>query len=364
MSKLIVNTGTLSAGGAERVLSVLSTPFADAYDEVQYVMWLDNKYPDIFYDIDSRIKVVRISKESNSTKIWRQMLWYRSYIKKEKPDVVVSFMVMICFTVTISLLFSGIVQVVAERNDPRFFKNKLLRALINLSYYSPDVHGIILQSKQNQDYFSKSKLYRKTSIIYNPISIESSKVGCAICVQKEKTIVSVGRLTTQKQQGVLLDAFAIFHKLHPAYKLIIYGDGEERNHLLEKAKNLGIDKFFYLPGRVSNIVDSIKSADVFVLTSDYEGMSNALIEAMCLGLPCVSTKVSGATDLIEDGQNGFLVDLRDSVGIANRIDNIVTDSDLREKLSRNATFVYNKLDKETVCSHWLLYLHDIINPVF
>ena len=77
MSKLIVNTGTLSSGGAERVLSILSYPFTDAFDEVHYILWLDAKYPEIYYDVSPRVKIIRISRECGSTRIWRQMLWFR-----------------------------------------------------------------------------------------------------------------------------------------------------------------------------------------------------------------------------------------------------------------------------------------------
>ena len=361
MSKLIVCTGTLAAGGAERVLSILSKPFADAFEEVQYVMWLDAKYPNIFYDIDPRVRIVRMSKESGSTSVWRQMIWFRQYVKKEKPDLVLSFMVMICFTVTVSLLFSGIRQVVAERNDPRFFKKKWLRRIINLSYLSSDVKGILMQTESNKKYFKNSTLYAKTSVIYNPLNIEARNVGAALNASKDDLVVSVGRLTIQKQQGVLLDAFARFHQSHPAYKLIIYGDGEMRESLLEQAERLGVKDFFKLPGRSKQVLRDILPAKIFVMTSLFEGMSNALAEAMCVGLPCISTKVSGATDLIQDGKNGLLAEVGDVDGISEKMNAIANNQELASQIASNATKIHELLDEERVSSKWIEYLKEKIS---
>lgn len=356
MSKLIVNTGTLSSGGAERVLSIMSTPFANSFDEVQYVMWLDAKYPEIFYKIDPRVRIIRVSVESDSSSIWHQILWFRKYIISEKPDIVLSFMVMVCFTVTASLLFTGIKQVVAERNDPRYFKNKILRRIINYSYLSSDVKGILMQTEWNKSFFKNRKLLEKTTVIYNPVNIESKYIGAALYAAKKDLVVSVGRLTRQKQQSVLLQAFAIFHKTHPSYQLVIYGEGEERENLTLLAAELGINDSFILAGRSNEIMKVLLSAKAFVISSEYEGMSNALLEAMCVGLPCISTKVSGATDLINDGKNGFLVEVGDYNRIAKVLTLLATDDQLREQISKESIQVYELLNHNIICQQWVDYL--------
>lgn len=360
-SKLIVNTGTLYAGGAERVLSVLSTPFANAFDEVQYVMWLDARYPEIFYTIDPRVKIVRMSRESGTTSIWRQMLWYRKYIKKETPDLVLSFMVMICLTVTISLFFTGIKQIVAERNDPRHTKQRWLRKIINLSYFAPDVKGIIMQTEWNKSFFKNKKLFNKTSVIYNPVSIERKYLGAALDADKDNTIVSVGRLTRQKQYTTLIKAFAKFSTRNPLYKLIIYGEGEMRYQIEQQVLELGLERKVLLPGRSSRVVSDILSARMFVISSEYEGMSNALAEAMCVGLPCISTKVSGATDLIQEGENGFLVEVGDVDGMAEKMALLADNKDLANIIASKATRIHELLDEECVSSQWTKYLKEIIS---
>ena len=356
MSKIIVNTGTLWAGGAERVLSILSKPFADAFEDVYYVMWLDNKYPDIFYDIDERVKVIRVSQESGSIGLWRQLLWYRKYVKNEKPDLVLSFMTSIILIVTLSLFGLKIPQIVAERNDPRYTSNKWIRQIINMLYFMPSIKGIIMQSEWNKSYFSNKFLLRKTSIIPNPIEMSADLVGTARLSNKNNVVVSVGRLTDQKQHTTLLKAFELFHKHHPDYSLIIYGDGKNRELLEREADNLGLRGCINLPGRVSNVLSHILSARMFVMTSKYEGMSNALVEAMSVGLPCISTKVSGATDLIKDGENGYLVDVGDVYTISEKMCVIAENESLRNTLAANASLVYRKLEKNTIGNQWVDYL--------
>lgn len=357
MSKLIVNTGTLAAGGAERVLSILSKPFADAFDEVQYVMWLDAKYPDIFYEIDPRVKIVRISKESGSTNILKNVLWYRKYVKFQKPNIVLSFMVMVCFTVTMALLGSGIPQVVAERNDPRYFAgSKLMRGFINFVYRCKDVKGILMQTQSNKDYFRSKVLYRKTDVIFNPITMDAAMVGKALTTEKENLVVCVGRLTSQKRNDRLINAFAEFFKTHPSYRLCFWGEGEKRLELQKLTDTLDLSKSILFPGRSNEVMDEICKARMFIMTSEYEGMSNALLEAMCLGLPCISTKVSGATDLIQDGVNGYLTDHDNQQQLVDAMCKIADSDSEANRIGVSASDTYNQLSVEVIAKQWVEYL--------
>lgn len=354
MSKLIVNTGTLSAGGAERVLSILSYSFADAFDEVYYVMWLDDKYPDIFYKIDPRVKIIPISKESGKNNIWGKILWFRRFVSRQRPSIVLSFMVMINFVVTISLIGLKIPQIVAERNDPRFFKgNKMLRKFIDFLYREKNIKGIFMQTQNNKDYFTSNCILNKTSVIPNPVLLDESNVGKGLNTKKEDLIVTVGRLTKQKRQEDLINAFYEFHKSHPSYKLCVWGEGERRFELEQMAESLNLKDYILFPGRTDNVIDEISKAKLFVLTSEYEGMSNALIEAMCCGIPCVSSRVSGSTDLIIDGVNGYLVDVGDVEGITQKMSLVVDNEVLSRKISKNAILVYNDLNNEVISKKWI-----------
>lgn len=353
MSKLIVCTGTLMSGGAERVLSILSTSFADTYDSVEYVMWLDAKYPNVFYDIDPRVKIIGISKESKSTNILRHLLWFRAHVKKEKPDAILSFMVMINFSVMVSQLFCHTPLFLAERNDPRFFGDKQwLRKLIDQMYYLPNVRKLIMQTESNKNYFSE-QLHPKIVVIYNPVFMNEEYVGCAVHQIKKKRIVSVARLEKQKHQHILIRAFAEFLRNHPGYTLTFYGSGSRKNELETLSNSLGIGSNVFFPGRTKAVLDSIKDADMFVMTSEYEGMSNSLIEAMCLGLPCISTRVSGAKELISSGENGILINIDDTCALVAAMSQLADDACYASRIAQNAYKVYEQLRADVVSKQWI-----------
>ena len=197
------------------------------------------------------------------------------FIHKEfkKYDVVLSFLAPFNMIALVANLFNKTPIIVADRNDPsKVPSNKYVRFVRDLLYKLAD--RIVVQTKHNQAYFKKN-----TDVIYNPVVMDDFK-GMALRVNKEKLIVSSARLEKQKNQEMLIDAFGAFHKSHPEYKLRIYGEGSYRENLEEKIDKLGLKDCILLPGVTKDIFNKIAAAELFVLTSNYEGMPNALIEAM------------------------------------------------------------------------------------
>ena len=160
----------------------------------------------------------------------------------------------------------------------------------------------------------------------------------------------------QKNQLLLLKAFKRVVSIRPEYKLVIYGDGPERPMLEKYILENGMVDIVDLPGSVKNIYDIIADAEIFVMSSNFEGMPNALIEAMCLGLACISTKVSGATDLIQDGVNGDLVDIGDEQGLAEKIIRLIDDEKRRKAYAINAMQLNELLNTERIVKQWLDYM--------
>ena len=354
-SKLIVSSGTLSSGGAERVLSILSDRFVEHYDEVVYLTWID--IPD-FYTINKAVKRVCVERECGSKNLFRKALWFRQFVKQEKPNVVLSFLapfnILICFALT------GIRTklIVAERNDPRNVCNgRLTSKLRKMAYSMAD--GILEQTENNKKYFH-GKLYKKTDVIYNPIIMDDEFVGKALACNKKKKIVSVARLTEQKNQKMLLLAFKAFLLTHPGYKLIIFGEGPYRSQLEKIVLDLGLNESVELPGAVKDVWNKIVDAECFVLSSWFEGMPNALLEAMCLGLPCISTKVSGAVDLIRTGENGILVDLDDHEQLAGALCNLIDNKFNQQVIGKNATQLYELLHIDSISKQWVEYIDNIM----
>ena len=345
---LFVSCATLGSGGAERVMSILSKPFADEYERVEYILWLHHP---LFYTINERIKIVDITKEVGTNNIFKKMWWFRGYVKKERPDLILSFLWPWSMKVLLSLLFTQHKVVVAERQDPRVVKGgMLMRGFRSLLYKKAD--GIVVQTEANSNSY-----HGDVEVIYNPVSMPLEKIGVALRTEKKNRFVSVGRLIPQKNHELMVRAFAEFYKKHTNYELVIFGEGELRKSLEQLAYRLGIGSALRMPGNSADVVESISDATAFLLSSDYEGMPNALLEAMCVGLPCVSTKVSGATDLILSGTNGILIDLRSVEQMAEAMRKLADDAKLCEQMGREATKVYERLRPDIINKKWIDYIN-------
>ena len=164
----------------------------------------------------------------------------------------------------------------------------------------------------------------------------------------------------QKNQKLLINAFSELAKKIPDYTLVIYGEGSLRKELEKFIESKGLKDRIFLPGAKNNIQEYIKDASLFVLSSDYEGIPNALIEAMAIGLPCVSTDCSpgGARELITNGENGVIVECRNSNELATAMARLLTDRESAKKMGTNAKKIYTRVDKNLVCNRWLDLIRD------
>ena len=346
--KLLVSCGTLMSGGAERVLSVLSKTFADRFDEVVYITWIDA--PD-FYQLDDRIKRICIEQECGSKAIIKKAIWFRRYVKKSSYTHILSFLEP--YNVLICLILTGINVpiIVADRNDPRWIWNNIFQRQLRFLAYRK-ASRIVCQTENNQSYYTGSYL-KKSTVIYNPIFLPEEYKGKALMTTKTQRFVSVARLDRQKNLKMMISAFADFHLLHSNYTLTIYGEGPCRKELEDFISYKRLTDCVYLPGVQQNVWDLILNAECFILSSWYEGMPNALFEAMCLGLPCISTKVSGAKDFIKDGYNGLLVDLGDERAMINKLCSIADDRIKSKAMGENATKVFDLLRLSEISGKWI-----------
>lgn len=353
--KLLISCATLGHGGAERVLSILSHAFADNFDEVIYLMWLKD---DIFYEIDSRIRLVFLPDLSGHNNRYRELNAFRKFVKNEKPDLILSFLTPFNMLVQISTIGIRCKVVVCERNDPHYIPGgKIMEWMRNFTYKW--ALGILTQTDYSKKCYN-GQLREKTTVIYNPVFMKKELVGSGLHTPKVNRIISVGRLHQQKNQKMLIDAFSLFVKKHQEYELVIYGEGPLKNELRQYAKSLGLIEKIKFPGHSNNVWDEIKCSKLFVLSSVAEGMSNALIEAMCLGVPVISTKVAGAVDLITDKDNGFLINQNDVLKMSQRMCEIAEDETLAESLGKHGACLYKILNEKIICSQWIEYIKNCI----
>ena len=218
-------------------------------------------------------------------------------------------------------------RIMSERNDPSRKPEEEFKSA-KRSYARAD--HVVFQSEHVKQLFS-GKIQAKSTIIRNPVS-----VPCFADEIPEHRIVTVGRYTKQKNHGLLIRAFHRFRLSHPDYTLHLYGDGELRESLQTLIDELQLQDAVFLEGFRDDVHERIKNAKMFVLSSDYEGMSNALMEAMMMGLPCISTSCTGSDELIEDGKTGLLVPCGDADALAAAMGRVADDEELCKRLRDHA----------------------------
>ena len=327
MKRHIFFIGTLCGGGAERVVSILASRMAEQEMQVEVLTYYDKP---IAYEVSPKVKITAIETFTGSKNKLYNLLQIRKYFKKN-AQVVISFLAPFNMMAIAANFGNGIPIIVADRNDPtKVPSNKLLRKTRDFLYMFAD--GIVVQTKKNQEYFGKA-VQKKSIVIYNPINL-GEYAGAALEFPKKKKFVTAGRLMPQKNQKMMIKAFAKILKLHPEYQLVIYGEGPCRAELELLIKELRIENSVLLPGNTTSLHEKMMDAEVFLLSSDYEGMPNALIEAMCMGLPCISTKVSGATDLIINHENGILTELDNQEEFESAMLQLIGHPKLAEQLAK------------------------------
>lgn len=297
-----------------------------------------------YYTLDPKVAFIHADKKSKGGLIG-ELWWFRKHIQQEKPDVVIAFMEAVYEFVLIALLGSKIPVISSERLDPATIKpiRKVLRWFL-----LPFAKAHVVQTKEIKEYYNK-RIQKKTHIIYNPVNEQVFKTLETV---KKKRIISVGRLYPQKNQKMMIDAFSRVWKNFPDWQLVIFGEGFLRENLELKIKNLDLEKQILLPGLNKNVISEVAHSEIFCLSSDYEGMSNAMIEAMCVGTPIITTKVSGTGELIRDGENGLLVDIGDTEGLARAFEKLLADEQLRHRLAAEAKKSTPKFKTETVIKKW------------
>ena len=197
------------------------------------------------------------------------------------------------------------------------------------------VDALVFQSEGARDFFTIGRK-QKAIVIHNSVTVQQDRYP--IAEKRDNRIVTVGRLHPQKNPHLLLDAFIKIASKYPEMHLDFYGDGAMHDELQEKIYKLGLKNRVTLHSSRKDIFDCIRTARLFVLPSDYEGMPNALMEAMSLGLPCISAdcRPGGARTLIDDGKNGFIVPVRDVNALAEKMSYLLENPDVAEQVAKEA----------------------------
>lgn len=333
--------GALTRGGAERVLVNLADYFVSrGYRVTMVTQYLkDNEYP-------LNPKVTRVISDITGEEITksrvinfkRRFCKLRNIWKREKPDVILSF---IGKNNMMAILTSRLLRIpvaVSVRADPyQEYYNSWMRFMARHLFAEAD--GVVLQTRQCFSFFPQ-KVQRKAIILKNPVSAEFFRERYE--GERDKTIVAVGRVDENKNHEMLIRAFAGIADKFSEYKLIIYGEGDCRRRLIELVKELSLEEQIFLPGSIDHVPDAIYKASIFVLCSNTEGVPNTLIEAMIMGTAVISTDCpcGGPADLIEHQVNGILTPVGDVKMLQENLQNLLNDlqrmNDFGEKAKKTA----------------------------
>lgn len=343
----------MESGGAEKVIVALSNEFANKGFKVT-IIGVSTHNTESFYKLDDRVDYITLHNGSEKRiRFFKRVRLLKRTIKALKPDVVISFLPHVNVYTYYATIGMKMPVIVSERNNPKVDpKGFLLRRLKNNAFYQAD--GAVFQTAESSYYYRKS-IRDKSVVVHNPVepkllNVQSNSV-------KNKVVLSVGRLTEQKNFICLIDAFALFSNNHEDYILRIYGEGHLHDELLEYAKEKGIGDKFELLSPDSSWQEKEKDDAMFILSSDYEGMPNALLEAMCIGIPCISTDCpsGGPYELIKDGENGFLVKVGDSIQTASKMEEI-----LKTNFEFDLDEYRNRFAIDTISNEWLNYIKQVM----
>lgn len=393
--KIVFVMKLMAGGGAERVISLLTSQYVKRDFEVTLLLTHQSLADADLTNIDSKVNVISVPDEATETsysevseklyllisriigklgklfKLQRvldkslvlkylssnfsSIIYMRRYFNQHKNSTVVSFLYDSIFYSLLSVTKSNKL-ILSERGDPcQSLASKTTMAFLKNEFQKAD--GFVFQSPDAQHWYKDNTKVRGT-VIFNPIKngLPEPFIG-----ERRKCIVNFCRINPQKNLPLLLEAFELFSESYPDYELHIYGDSSTEADIQyfetvkEKRESLkSKDRVFFFPAS-RDIHRLIRDYSMFVSSSDFEGMSNSMLEALALGLPCVCTDcpAGGARAVIKDGENGLLVPVNDAVSLSEAMKRIISEKGLSEKLSENAVKIREEQSLEKIIEKWM-----------
>jgi len=344
---------TLTSGGAERVVSTLGNELVNEFNVV--IINFDANLP--FYQLDERIKLrYCLAKIEPSKNSWESLklnygLFKRisAIFKIEKVDLGIGFMTTANVITILAARTNKIPVIISERIDPNHATTPSAWKQIKKWVY-PKTDYLVVQTEPIKKYFATRMSEAKLVILPNPLSNELSPSNKGSS-QRENIILNVGRLSDQKGQDILIKAFSRLNP--PQWKLVIVGEGPKREAYQKLISSLDMEDKISLVGQTKNISNYYNSAKIFAFTSHFEGFPNALIEAMYMGLACISTDCpTGPSELISNGENGFLINVNDDYELSEKLSILIKDQKLIQSFSNAAQKSVQKFKAESVTKEW------------
>lgn len=343
--------GSLYGGGAERVVCNIANYLYSKNKEVEIIIVSSDKKT---YNLDEHISIYSLlPSKYEKTKILKNIIRiFRlvCYLMKNRCN---TYVVMLPIPTILLLKFRKLIKgrvIVSERAEPRRYSSKNQNLL---KKYCNRANLYIFQTEDVKDWYLNNGLKINYCII--PNAINENFLTYDKNIKKDKRIIGIGRLTKQKNFELLINAFEKIKDEYSDYELIIYGDGEEKDSLTKLIDSKKMSNRVTLAGNVDNIKSEIEKAEIYVLSSDYEGMPNALMESMALGLKCIATDCAGggARYLIRNNENGILIPIGEVDSLRNAIIEMISNEKKSKLMSENAKKIIDVLHPEIIYKRWL-----------
>lgn len=350
-------THSLGYAGAEKMVAFVANQLSLRGHNVGLIN-LNLSSQEVAQKIEDSVKFFNIAGKGMGR--LQQLKQIIKIARQEKAQLLVGFKVNPNLLVCLAGKLLGIPSIMSERGDPnrtfeKNWRNRLLRWFINRC------SGGVFQTAEAGAFYGKG-LQRRGTVIPNPIFIKGD-VPQVSMEEREKTVVSVGRLDNmQKRYDVMLEAFSLFVQKHPEYMLKLYGDGSDEARIRQWVQEKGLaDKVLFM-GRTNQPMQDTCRDGMFLITSDYEGISNALLEAMAVGLPCVSTDHTpgGARLLIQHEENGLLAPIGDAQALADAMCRFSEDSVLACHCGEKAKEVVERFHPDRIIDRWETYCKKVV----
>lgn len=302
-----------------------------------------------------------LHKISYKLKCYRECIDTRSFLLQHKNSTIICFGFNIFDRIYYAAKGLKCKIIYAETNSSDKYSRDRFFAYTSKSIKKSDALVFQTNEEKAEHQISESK---KAYVIHNPIKPNLPQPYEGI---RNKTIVNFCRLSPQKNLMLLVQAFEKLHYEFPDYKLELYADtgasniSKEKKELTYYIQNKNLSDCVFLLPPSSDIHNIILKSAMFVSSSDYEGISNSMIEAMAIGLPCVCTDCGGggAREMITDGESGLLVPVGDADALKNAMARMITEDGLAEKCSKNAAKIRETHSIEKISKKWLEVIKNV-----